>query len=112
MTQYFSFYGTAKRQEYWAVIFISFAVAFLATLVSEALLFMIDPNAGIASIFVLLAVIIATAWLQLATAVRRCRDAGISPWWVVLFLIPYVNFVLTIVLGVIRSDESNEVMYV
>jgi len=98
MTQYFSFYGTAKRQEYWAVIFISFAIAFIGTVLSEPLL--------------LLAIILTVAWLQLATAVRRCRDAGISPWWVILFLLPWVNFILTIVLGVIKSDESNEVMYV
>jgi len=110
MSRYFSFTGLAMRQEYWAVVFITFAVTFFGTIILEGLMF-----TGTTGIYIgvigLIALVIAALWLQFATAARRCRDAGISPWWVLLFLIPYVNFVATIVYGCLQSKPA-EVEYV
>jgi len=105
MTRYFSFNGVAKRQEYWAVIVIAFALAFVTTLFTEAFVLMNTEGALFGLLF-LLAGLVALIWVQLATAVRRCRDAAISPWWVVLFVIPYINFIVTIVFGVLRTAET------
>lgn len=107
MTHYFNFKGLAKRQEYWAVIFIAFALAFAATLFTEALV-LINTEGAVFGLLFLIAGFIALIWLQFATAARRCRDAAISPWWVLLFLIPYINFVVTIVFGVLPSKNVGE----
>ena len=107
MTHYFNFKGLAKRQEYWAVIVIAFALAFVATLFTEALI-LINTEGAVFGLLFLIAGFIALVWLQFATAARRCRDSGISPWWVLLFLIPYINFVVTIVFGVLPSKTLGE----
>jgi uncharacterized membrane protein YhaH (DUF805 family) len=48
-----------------------------------------------------------TIWLDLATAVRRCRDAGINPWFVLTILIPYLGWIAVIVFGCIASESKN-----
>jgi uncharacterized membrane protein YhaH (DUF805 family) len=45
---------------------------------------------------------------MLATAIRRCRDAGISPWFTLSFLVPYINFIVFIVFGVLNTDKDTE----
>jgi len=107
MTHYFSFNGLAKRQEYWAIIFVAFAAAIVTTIFTEALI-LINTEGAVFGLLFLIAVCIALIWLQLATAARRCRDAAISPWWILLFVIPYINFVVTIVFGVLSSKNVGE----
>ena len=38
------------------------------------------------------------AWVGLSMSVRRAADAGMSPWWGVLFLVPGINWLLILVL--------------
>lgn len=105
MLRYFDFTGLATRQEYWAVIFIVFAATFTGYIVLEGLL--LSGATGLhLGVFGIFALVIAGVWLQFATAARRCRDAGISPWWVLLFFIPYVNLVATIVYGCLQSKPT------
>jgi uncharacterized membrane protein YhaH (DUF805 family) len=105
MTHYFNFKGVAKRQEYWAVILILFAVTFVASAVLQGLMF-----TGVTGLYLgvigIIALVIAGIWAQFATGARRCRDAGISPWWVLLFLLPYVNFVFMIVIGCLKTNQE------
>jgi len=105
MSRYFSFKGLATRQEYWAVIFITFAVTFFGGILLQGMMFTGETGVYIGAI-ALIALVISGIWLQFATAARRCRDAGISPWWVLLFFIPYVNFVATIVYGCLQSKPT------
>ena len=46
-------------------------------------------------------------WAMLATSIRRCRDAGISPWFTLSFLVPYLNFIVFIVFGVLKTDKMD-----
>lgn len=39
------------------------------------------------------------AWVGLSMSVRRAADAGMSPWWGVLFLIPGINWIMIAVLS-------------
>jgi len=107
MTHYFNFKGLAKRQEYWAVIVIAFALAFTAGFFTEVLI-LFNTEGALFGLLFLVVGCIALIWLQFATAARRCRDAGISPWWVLLLVIPYINFVVTIVFGVLPSKTVGE----
>jgi uncharacterized membrane protein YhaH (DUF805 family) len=107
MTKYFSFKGLAKRQEYWAIMLIAFALTFVTTLFTEALV-LINTDGAIIGLLFLIAAIVALVWLQFATAARRCRDAGISPWWVVVFVIPYINLVATVVFGVLKTADAGD----
>ena len=107
MSQYFKFTGLAKRQEYWAVIVIAYAISFALGFVLGGL--MLTGATGLyLGLIGIVAVTVAAVWVSLATTVRRCRDAGISPWWSVLLIIPYVGFVALIVYGVIKSQELTD----
>lgn len=107
MTGYFNFKGVAKRQEYWAVIFILFAITFLGGMILQGLMFTGETGLYLGGIG-LIVFFIAAIWIQFATGARRCRDAGISPWWILLYLLPYVNFVFTIVIGCLKTQEQGE----
>jgi len=102
--KYSVFSGTATRSEYWGVIFVTWAISMAVGLL--ALLFMSIGTVGlIVGLIVLLALIVFNIWLNLATIIRRCRDADINPWFVLTLLIPYVGFVAMIVFGCLSSKN-------
>jgi uncharacterized membrane protein YhaH (DUF805 family) len=104
MQKYFSFSDTATRSEYWAVQLISLVV--VAILMTVAGLTAISvPALGLALI---LALGIAYVWLLVATSVRRCRDADLSPWWTLALLLPYAGFVVWIVIGCLKTHEQQK----
>ncbi len=42
-------------------------------------------------------------WVGLSMSVRRAADAGLSPWWGTLFLVPLVNYFIIADLCLVRS---------
>ena len=109
--KYLSFNGTAKRQEYWAVTLLTFFVGwmvFVASLIPAALVAIASPiTAGFLVLSLTLGWIVISVWLVLAVTVRRCRDADISVFWTLLWLIPAINFWWWIVAGVLPSVDKN-----
>ena len=97
MKEYFKFDGTAKRQEYWAVILLSIVAYIAGFVVLES---------GALGALIALAIFIAALWATLAVTVKRLRDAGLNTWWILAVLIPYVGTIATIVFGVIGSKEN------
>ena len=98
MQQYFNFNGTAKRQEYWAVLIISIVLLIVGLLIVE--------GGGLIGALLALAILVSALWVLLATTVRRLRDAGLNTWWTVLIFVPYVAFIAQIVFGVIGSKTD------
>lgn len=102
--KYSAFGGTATRSEYWGVILVTWAISVAASLVF--LLFVGMGSVGsVVGLLGFLAVIVFNVWLNLATMIRRCRDAGINPWFVLTLLIPYIGFVSMIVFGCLPSKS-------
>lgn len=105
MDKYLKFDGLATRSEYWGVILVSWVLAFVAGLLMVG--FMAAGSVGaVVGVFMALAVVVVTTWAGLATTARRCRDAGINPWFTLTLFIPYVNFVTMIVFGVLDSKPQ------
>ena len=98
MKEYFKFDGTAKRQEYWAVIVLSI-VAYVAGF--------IFLESGTLGALIALALFIAALWALIAVTVKRLRDAGLSTWWTLAILVPYVGTIATIVFGFIGSKKAD-----
>ena len=48
----------------------------------------------IAAVFIVALLLVPACWISLASQVKRMRDTGHSPWWILLGLIPYVAIVL------------------
>ncbi|AMV19818.1 SRPBCC family protein [Planctomyces sp. SH-PL14] len=45
-------------------------------------------------------------WIAVAMSIRRCRDAGVSPWEVQWIFVPIVNFIEMIRLAVLSSEPA------
>ena len=99
MKDYFKFDGTAKRQEYWAVIVLS--------IVAYAAGFIVLESGGLGALIALV-LFVAAFWAMLAVTVKRLRDAGLNTWWILAILIPYVGTIASIAFGIIGSKESKE----
>lgn len=105
--QYFSFSGRSTRSQFWATeilnILITMALALvvivLATLLPEAVAPWVIGILGV-PIFVAYVVVY---W---ATIARRCRDAGINPWFALTVMLPYVGLIAFIVFGCLPTDET------
>lgn len=110
MEKYFSFSGVSTRSEYWGVMIIATVIAFVVGMVSGAFIgFGGNVGSTFAVIFGglgLLATVIASAWVSIATCVRRCRDAGINVWWTLGACVPYVGWIVAIVIGCLKTDAQ------
>jgi len=103
--KYFNFDGTITRSEYWAVYLITLGllipVMFVVGVLSWlGVLGMLLSTALLVFVLVTFTIVYATA------SVKRCRDAGISPWFALALLIPTVNFVCWIVFGCLPSEKK------
>lgn len=103
---YFMFEGTATRSEYWGVTFIGLAALIVAALFFTFLAGFIGDSGSTLSGLAIIVVLIATIWADIATTVRRCRDAGINPWFTVLVFIPYIAVPACIVFGVLPTNKG------
>lgn len=105
MEQYFKFDGSATRSEYWGVNILAGIAAAILIIIGAAIAGT-GSGAGVAFGFILIiAAFVAALWITLATTVRRCKNAGINPWWTLATIIPYVGTIVFIVLGCIKTDE-------
>lgn len=106
--KYGNFSEISTRSEYWGVILVSWLVGLIG--LGIGLAFMALGSGGVfLGALVLLAVGVITFWFSLATAVRRCRDAGINPWFVLTLFIPYINWIPLIVFGVLPTAQKPQV---
>ncbi len=90
--KYADFEGRARRSEYWyfvlCVIIINVILNILALL----------PFVGFLISFVAIIVSLLLLCPGLAVTVRRLHDVGMSGWWLLLGLIPFVGLILLIFL--------------
>lgn len=105
MEKYFYFTGFATRSEYWAVQLLSLPIMLLLALLAAGFAAM-GTSGLIASGVFLVLMVIGISWLVLATTARRCRDAGINPWFTLALFIPYFSIVPWVVFGVLASDKG------
>lgn len=109
MEKYFSFDGESTRSEYWAVNLLG---GFVAAIIAVLGIVLIAAGADSSNFLivvgaVLLAVdFIAAYWLTIATSVRRCHDAGINGWWAAAACVPYIGWIVFIVIGCIKTDNA------
>lgn len=109
-TKYASFYGRARRKEYWGfTLFTSLFWMIMAILIAVAIASSQSQSAyqqGPSGLVIVLAIVLivgvlATILPGIAVTVRRFHDIGQSGWIVLIFYvaaaIPYVNFITSII---------------
>lgn len=105
--KYLSFEGRATRSEYWAVNIISYLGLILVGLISVLIIMSGLFGAIIASLLFLLSGVV-FAWVILSTTARRCRDAGINPWFTCAVFVPYIAVIPWIVFGCLKTEKEND----
>ena len=114
--KYFDFQGKVSRSEYWTTLVVGF-IAFIiaAVVIGAAAGVMIvllgaqivdSDRTGAVISFPLFVVLI---WVWLATGIKRCRDADISPLWLIASCFPVLSFITIIVIGVMPTKKDSNV---
>lgn len=101
--KYFKFDGRAKRSEYWAINLICYFTLMVIGLLST-LVVMSGVFGVITGVMLVIVGAITLTWLVFAVTARRCRDIGISPWFTLSLLIPYIAIIPFIVFGCLKSE--------
>lgn len=104
---YFSFDGNSSRSEYWAVNLICYA-GFIAAAFLAVLIVMSGILGAISGVLIMLGAAVSVTWLVFAVSARRCRDIGISPWFTLALLIPYIAIVPFIVFGCLKGKDTHD----
>lgn len=105
MRRYLDWHRRAGRSEYWGVLIISWILAAVLSIVTIAVM-IIDGFFVLLGGLIMLAGFIVLIWAMLATTASRCRDAGINPWWTAASLLPYIGFVVMIVIGCLNTQSA------
>lgn len=103
---YFNFQGKSTRSEYWAMNLFCYVALLLSALIS-VLSIMSGIFGAIFGVVFMLGMAVIVTWLVFAVTVRRCRDIGISPWFTVSLLIPYIAIIPFIVFGCLKSEKTD-----
>ena len=104
MKRYLEWGRRASRSEYWAVLIISWILAAVVTIVGTVMM-IADGLFLVLGIIVIILGLILLIWAMLATTDSRCRDAGINPWWTLATMLPYIGFVVMIVVGCLSTKS-------
>lgn len=96
----FSFFGTARRAEYFGITSATFVTGALLGYLLESY----PTSRLLAGISLLL--LIPGVWLNIAAGVRRCHDLGRSGWLYLVTLIPLVNLFFFCYLVCARGSSS------
>lgn len=110
--RYFDFSGRTSRATFWDwvlfVFFTNLAAAILDGLVFNATTvnFGLIPSAG-TPLFEL-AIYLLLLFPNLTMMTRRLRDAGLSPFWVLLVLLPGVGLIILLIMSTQRGPEDKK----
>jgi len=118
MRKYFTFSGRSPRREFWMFVLINFIGAFILFFVDGLLFgYSTDLSSGSGGFSAAASVngVFGTIWALenfipgIAVTVRRLHDIGKSGWWILIAIIPIVNFIGMFVLiywCIKRGDED------
>ncbi len=99
----FSFDGRIKRGTFWATIAPLFLISFVLQIAMAAS----KNNEGVIGIAVIAIIFFIPAiWVAIATFVNRWHDLYMSGWMVLIMLIPFVNILVILYLGIAPGSEG------
>lgn len=105
--KYFSVDGTATRSEYWGVNIIAYLLLLPVAIIG--VIFTLGGIIGaVVGALMIIAGVVALTWVVIATSARRCRDAGINPWFALTILIPYIAIIPWIVFGCLKTEKKDD----
>ena len=104
MNNYANLNGRASRSEYWWFVLFNFIVNIVTFVIDLTLGSMITYDMGYVGLIAFLALLLPTV----SVSVRRLHDIGKSGWWILLAIIPIVNFIGIFIIIVFTIMEGEE----
>ena len=104
MNNYVGFKGRASRSEYWWFTLFNLIVNIITFAIDSTLGTMITYDMGYVGFIALLALIPPSICVSL----RRLHDLGKRGWWILIAIIPIVNFIGIFVILVFTLMEGEE----
>ena len=102
VNKYATFSGRATRSEYWYVVLFGYLLALLIVFLGM----IIDSPELIIGLSTVLSLILLVPGL--AVCIRRLHATGISGWWYLLVLIPYIGAFALLIIFCLKSSEDNK----
>lgn len=102
----FDFRGKTSRIDYWLVAAANALIAIVLGVVGLLLASAVGESAAAVPLGLLIVYAVATIVPNISIYVRRFRDAGFSPWLVLLGLVPYVGGLILIILCLQPTKRS------
>jgi len=94
--KYYSFNGRVMRREFWRTLILGGMIHFAAWM---AVMFTDVSN------WTLILISISGWWFSVAVSVKRCKDIGISPWWVCCMFMPYIGIFALFAIGFLKTNQ-------
>ena len=104
MNNYANLNGRASRSEYWWFVLFNLIVNIVTFVIDLTLGSMITYDMGYVGLIAFLALLLPSV----SVSVRRLHDIGKSGWWILLAIIPIVNFIGIFVIIVFTIMEGEE----
>jgi uncharacterized membrane protein YhaH (DUF805 family)/cold shock CspA family protein len=106
-TNYANFRGRARRKEYWGFALfgiLAFAALALAGMALDGAMGNMDSDAPYVTMLLLGLLVVAMIIPSISVTVRRIHDLGLSGWFYLLVLLPYVGGLILFVFALIPSE--------
>ena len=106
LTKYVVFSGRARRSEFWWFFLFTVLVSIVASIL-DAILgteYGGSTSGGVINTIASLALILPS----IAVGIRRLHDTSRTGWWILIGLIPFVGWIVLIVLYVLDSHPDNK----
>lgn len=111
---WFSFSGRLNRKAYWLKGIVLMSIIANAVQVFALLVGMLfDAGSGIGAmvggiglLIVTIPLIVFNVWVGAAVAVKRAHDLGHSGWWLLLFIVPFYNIWMAILMAFFRGTPG------
>lgn len=99
---YVDFKGRATRKQFWMFFLFNFIVTFVLAALGE-----MDNTVGL--LFTILYALYGLAVLlpNLGLSVRRLHDVNRSGWWLLIYLVPFVGWLVLFIFFVLPSNNTN-----
>ena len=104
MNNYANLNGRASRSEYWWFVLFNLIVNIVTLVIDLTLGTMVTYDMGYVGLIAFLALLLPTV----SVSVRRLHDIGKSGWWILLAIIPIVNFIGIFVIIVFTIMEGEK----